>query len=244
LNHRRAPAPATQAAGLGPGVEQAAEFLLLAFGQFRTTPGGGFESHAAHTIAEELVKVPFDLSRRELQHLGGLGGILIMDDGEESENEFDQTKIAALLGGGEFAVKGLALVWGYGKTEVKHLETPSVCENGKCKTARAFPDAVISSTAAAMVSDFQRSFFLRSIATAGEPIRAGAVAAHELGHAWALMTGADSNSSSLRLENKVRREVYKLPTDRQYFRHFLKIEPRKSLSLFRRLKLNQGQAGI
>jgi hypothetical protein len=140
-----------------------AEFLSLSFGQLARATWRGFESDAAHAIAEELVDIMLDLRERQVQHLSRLGGVLIMSHGTDGENEFDQTEIAALLGGGEFAVKGLALVGGYGKTKVKHLETPSVCENGNCKTARAFPDAVILVNRCRDFSDFQRSFFLRSI---------------------------------------------------------------------------------
>jgi hypothetical protein len=83
-----------------------------------------------------------------------------MNDGKDRQDEFGQAEIAATLGSGEFAVKGLALIGGYGKTEVEHLETPSVCGIENDKTERAFPDAVISSTAAAIFFRFSKILFL------------------------------------------------------------------------------------
>ncbi len=64
--------------------------------------------------------------------------ILIVRDGEDREDEFRQPQITEFLCGDEFAVEGLALLSSYGKTEVQHLETPSVCGLVNDKADRVF----------------------------------------------------------------------------------------------------------
>ncbi len=87
-----------------------------------------------------------------------------IDNSGERDYRGRIAQIAEVLRGSEFAVEGLALGTGYGKTKVQHLEAPFVRGLETYKTERAFPDAGCSSSAAAVFSNFQKSFFLRSIA--------------------------------------------------------------------------------
>ncbi len=63
--------------------------------------------------------IRFDLCDRQLEDACRLLGLLIVDDGEDGQYEFNEAQITEVLRRLELAVEGLALLSSYGKTKVK-----------------------------------------------------------------------------------------------------------------------------
>ncbi len=104
--------------------------------------------------------ISFNLCDRQLEDECRLLCFLVVNDGEDRQNEFNETQITKLLRRLEFAVEGLALISGYGKTKARASGGSFCSWHGNYKTERAFPDAGCSSSAAAAFFRFSKILFL------------------------------------------------------------------------------------